>query len=133
VKGTFTMANFKHSTDSTGFRDVEAEPQNTVTLAELAALESYGVGGELGHSRAEAWIANPNRSNPRYGGTLQHILLDYAQRFANAINEVERAQVKGEIVGFSYRVECPAHALELQAIASARRNVPTPCWRTRVH
>jgi hypothetical protein len=83
----------------------EAELQHTVTVAEFAAQESYGEGCSLGYTQAEAWIANPKRHDPHCGGTLQEFLLDYAQRFADAGNDTERSRVRGEIVGFSCRLE----------------------------
>jgi hypothetical protein len=97
----------------------EAERQDTVTQAEFAQSENYGAGCSLGHAQAEAWIANPKRGS--YGGTLQDILLEYAKRFARARSAAERESVRGQIVGFSYRLECPEHAIALDAYARKKR------------
>jgi len=91
------------------------------TVSQVSSTKSYGEGSLLGHEQAAAWIANPKRGNPDCGGTLQDILLEYARRFARARSAVERACVRGQIVGFSYRLECPEHAIALDAYARKKR------------
>jgi hypothetical protein len=84
-----------------------------------ASGNTYGEGTSLGHAQAAAWLANPLRGNSC--GTLQDVLLGYAKRFASARSAAERDGVRGEIVGFSYRLECPEHAIALDAYARKKR------------
>lgn len=84
-------------------------------------VDHYGEGCALGHARALNWLTNPKRGNPAVGGTLQYQILELAERFGAATNEDERQIIRGEIVGFSYAIECPAHAARCRE-AEARRN-----------
>lgn len=85
------------------------------------AIDAYGKGGEAGHARALAWLANPNRGSSRVGGTLQGQVLELAKRMRKAKGGTERSYVKGEIVAFCYAIECPEHAELCRAAAAARR------------
>lgn len=78
----------------------------------------YGDGCDEGHERAQEWLANPNRGNPAYGGTLQLPLLEFADRLRRA-----RSQNDGLIVGFCYAAECPIDAAACQAVSHAREEV----------
>lgn len=92
---------------------------NRLTMQQ--GIEAYGTGGAKGHQVAEEWLSNPRRTNPQYGGTLQYVILDMAERMRNAQNKEEIERIRGEIVGFCYRVECPADAIECAKSAAAKR------------
>lgn len=85
-------------------------------------IDHYGEGCGLGHERALQWLSNPKRGSARSGGTLQYQILELAERFTAATNEDEKTRIRGEIVGFSYAIECPRDAAALR-LAAARRNV----------
>lgn len=79
---------------------------------------AYGEGCVLGHNKAGEWLQNPHRSDPRFGGTLQFVIIDMADRMAKADDELERARIQGEIVGFCYAVECPVHAERCRSVVA---------------
>ncbi len=72
---------------------------------------AYGAGCIKGHHAAAEWFSHPHRGDPKRGGTLQYVMLDLAERMRNAQSDEEIKRTKGEIVGFCYRVECPADAI----------------------
>lgn len=84
-------------------------------------IDYYGEGAALGHARALNWLANPKRGNPAVGGTLQYQILELAERFSAATNQDDRDRAKGEIVGFSYAIECPASAAACREAAMRRQ------------
>ncbi len=84
------------------------------------SLAAYGEGCSRGHELAKQWLENPKRCNPSTGGTLQYVILDLAQRYKEAVSEEEISLIRGEIVGFSYRIECPADSLRCEEAAKRR-------------
>lgn len=102
----------------------EAKPTNIKRLSMGESNASYGAGCRTGHQAADEWLANPHRGDPKRGGTLQTVMLDLAERMRNAETEEEIERTRGEIVGFCYRVECPADSIdcaELMADANQRQ------------
>lgn len=84
---------------------------------------AYGAGSAKGRQAADEWLSNPHRGDPKRGGTLQTVMLDLADRMRNAETEEEIERTRGEIVGFCYRVECPADSIacaELMAKATKK-------------
>lgn len=82
-------------------------------------LAAYGEGCADGHERADLWLSDPNRGRSSAGGTLQYVILDLARKFAETTG-VERHRIRGEIVGFSYAIECPSSAAACRELAKAR-------------
>jgi hypothetical protein len=73
---------------------------------------------------AAAWLNDPERR--KGAGTLSHVILDLAERYAIAVaarDAVERQRVRGEIVGFAYRVENPADAQVTRLLLSRERTL----------
>lgn len=115
----------------------DATPQAGYPLAdldhELKSMETgikqfdhYGDGCLNGHQRAHEWLANPQRCNPAYGGTLQEIVLEYADLMRHARGKHEIDYIRGLIVGFCYAIECPSDAaacLAAGAVRDAREEV----------
>lgn len=110
------------------------EKRSSKLASVLATNQAYGDGCDRGHLAAGRWLADPKRGNPNVAGTLQHILVDMAERYAAAVlsnSETARSAIRGEIVGFSYYLECPGDAEELRrarrrACASEREPVKSP-------
>ncbi|MBI4293642.1 MAG: hypothetical protein HY661_19370 [Betaproteobacteria bacterium] len=82
-------------------------------------IDAYGDGCDEGHGLAAKWLADPRRGRPMAGGTLQHVVLDLAERFKKA-EGVDRTRIRGVIVGFCYAIECPEHAAKCQMAAHRR-------------
>lgn len=98
----------------------------TAVCARLEATRAYVEGCDRGRSRALGWLADPRRGDPLFAGTLQQHVLVLAGNLAVASNLIERENVRGEIVGFCYAIECPSDATELQAAARRRPQVDQP-------
>jgi hypothetical protein len=94
---------------------------NTEHLTTKPAGQAYRDGCGHGHQSASNWLANPHRGNPQAGGTLQHVMLELAERMRNADTAEEVERIRGEIVGFCYRVECPEDAAACGEAAAARQ------------
>lgn len=102
----------------------EAKPTNIKRLSMGESNAAYGAGCRTGHQAADEWLANPHRGDPKRGGTLQTVMLELVERMRNAETEEEIERTRGEIVGFCYRVECPADSIacaELMADANQRQ------------
>lgn len=97
----------------------EHQASKRLTMRESNA--AYGAGCSNGHKAAEAWLSNPQRGNPKHGGTLQNVVLELAERMRNAQGEQEIERARGEIVGFCYRVECPADSIACAEIMDKQR------------
>ncbi|HUW37550.1 MAG TPA: hypothetical protein VMV91_09465 [Rhodocyclaceae bacterium] len=84
------------------------------------STDTYGHGCDSGTVAAISWLSNPKRGDARVGGTLQYLLLDFAKKYAAAKSNRELDFVCGEIVGFSYYLECPEDALACKRAARER-------------
>lgn len=92
--------------------------QKRLTMRESNA--AYGAGCSNGHKAADAWLSNPLRGNPKHGGTLQTVVLDLAERMRHAQGEEEILRIRGEIVGFCYRIECPAGSIACEEVMAKK-------------
>jgi len=84
------------------------------------SADSYGLGCDSGTVAAISWLSDPKRGDPRVGGSLRLPLLDFAKRYASAKSKSELDFVRGEIVGFSYYLECPEDARACNRAARER-------------
>lgn len=103
--------------------NINTQPDKPRRLSMRESNEAYAAGSANGRQAADEWLSNPHRGDPKRGGTLQYVMLDLAERMLNAQTEEEITRTRGEIVGFCYRVECPADSIACaEALAkSARR------------
>lgn len=105
--------------------DAAAKLREPKSLSVRESNDAYGAGCRAGHQAADEWLSNPHRGDSKYGGTLQHVLLELAGRMSNAQTEEEIERTRGEIVGFSYRIECPADSIACEeAMANATKRRP---------
>lgn len=98
------------ATPKAACRQAEPDHETSSMAAEKKNADHYGNGCLIGRQRAQEWLANPKRGNPAYGGTLQTIILEYADLWRAARGKHELDHVSGLIVGFCYALECPADA-----------------------
>jgi hypothetical protein len=100
---------------------VEYGDDASFVFAQQSAGQAYRDGCGDGHQSASNWLANPQRGDPQAGGTLQHVMLALAERMRTADTAEEVERIRGEIVGFCYRVECPQDAILCERSDAARQ------------
>lgn len=83
--------------------------------------DHYGDECRAGHFLAQAWLNDPKRGNPSTGGTLQHLMLDLAQKLKEASSKKQLARARGEVVSFCYAIECPESATKCLELAAKRQ------------